>query len=113
MEAKIVRLYVTYTTTDDRGVVGGIVGYFASSGEADYAATGKGYFGGMGTVRERYAIKVGDRYYLLAEGAQDGFPASDLNIDLIAQRGRQKAEAKSAAMAALTPEQRKDLGLDF
>lgn len=110
---EIIKLHVAYTTADDRGSLGGVIGYFKTAGAASYAAQGRGYYAGDGRVVTRSAIAVDGRFYVLAEGSDEGYALAELDIDLISRREDAVEAAKRKAMAALSAEERKAIGLEF
>ena len=94
-------IYIGYTTTDEKGSLGGKVCYSLSESTAKELVEGKGYFESAGTVREFPALKVGDNYFLLAQKE----PISKNDIDKTNEKRKKKALDK------LSDEDKKMLGL--
>lgn len=99
----IFRAWTVWETVDEYGRHGSMVGVFTTKAEAKEYAKGKGWYGREGSVVEGDAVDINGTVYLLQAAVKWG----DINTDLIAKREAQKA----AALAKLTPEERKLLNL--
>lgn len=101
-EPQIINIYVAHGDPgDDRtpGIRAPKLGFFSEKYLAEQAAEGQGWWGGAGAVSEAFALKVNGKFYLLG---QPGEIQIDMKtIDMV----------KKQALAKLTPEEKKVLGL--
>lgn len=91
-------VWVVYSVIDERGMRGGLVGFFRSEPEARHGAKGKGFYGN-GQVVESQALVWAGKYYWLQATEPIVFRA-----DFDAMR--------EAALAKLTDEDKRVLGLE-
>lgn len=108
-------LYQVRETIDDRGGYGETIGYFSNQTDAEAAAKGRGWYGGVADVREVYAvvrsgmsISAGDQTLavILAEGA-----TVTVDVDLVKQKKELTESAKKKLLATLTRQEMDALGI--
>lgn len=98
-----IEIYRVSETIDDMGRTGKIVGYFTDKDSALLVSDGHGWYGGQGKVETLHAIEAGSgKYFLLAQPK----PVR-LDVDLV----KELAAKKEKALAKLTSEERRLLGL--
>lgn len=94
--------YGAYETTDDRGSLGGCLGWFSSEHDADNAAAKKGWYGGQGATRRRDTITVkGETYVLLSSNP----------IDLNGKKEEVEKNLRESALKKLTDAEKSALGI--
>lgn len=98
MTVEIKKVYEVWTTEDDRGRRGRMVGVFTEKQVAVNSARGKGWYGGDAEVAEGHAVQLDGKWYRLASPEE-----VELNTDLIAEEERIKREA----LAKLSPRERR------
>jgi hypothetical protein len=106
---KTITVWTAYTSTNEMSSDGELIGVFLTKGQAEEAAVGRGWWGGMGNVRERKAILCDGRnpdedVYLLDKEYTNLIPIGE---DLPARR----KELKKKALEKLSPEELDVLGL--
>jgi hypothetical protein len=102
---KITQVYVTYSTTDEYGRRGSRNGIFTTRSKADKEAIGIGWWGGTGTVVVEHAITVDGISYLLSS-------PEPIELDVTSDEVKaMKEKLKRKALAKLTSEERKALGV--
>jgi len=89
-----------FTTTDEYGRNGKLLGWFSTSDAAKKAAAKKGWYGGDGNVDEVSTITVDGATYLLADANPIVVDASDEIRDAVRKK----------ALVKLTDEERAALG---
>lgn len=100
---KYTTLYIASTGGDDHGRGDELIGIYTTSAAAEATVKGRGWFGGNGAVKKADGYFVGD----LVIFPNIKIDAVDLNVDL----PRKVETQRAAALAKLTPEERKLLGL--
>ena len=101
-----ITVYAVHETNDDRGSLGGCLGFFTSQSTAKLASVGHGYYGGDGRVVEREAIRIkqtGECF--LMSGNYPGPIDVDQNLE------KAKKEAVKRALSKLTDNDIEALGL--
>lgn len=91
-----------WTTVDDHGRRGELIGVFSSEGAAELAAKGRGWYGGDGWTGSRTCIRAANEVYRLV----DGDP-----VEMDADLPKLRKAAKAAALRKLTAAERHLLGL--
>lgn len=105
MNVEIREVYVTYSTVDEYGSRGSRNGIFTSRIKAETEAIGIGWWGGTGTVAVEHAITVGDSTYLLSS-------PNPIELNVSSDEAKQmKEKLKNTALAKLTSDERKALGV--
>lgn len=105
MNEKIREVYVAYSTTDEYGRRGSRNGIFTSRSKADTEAIGIGWWGGTGTVLIEYAITIDGETYMLSS-------PDPVELDITSAEAKlAKENLKKAALAKLTSDERKALGV--
>lgn len=99
---KLIPVWTVYTTEDEYGRRGRMVGIFDTAEAANAAAKGKGWYGGHGDVAQGTALQIGNLTYFLAIGS-----AIKLNVDLV----KTEKEEIAAAKAKLTDREKQLLGI--
>lgn len=102
---KITEVYVAYSTTDEYGRRGSRNGIFTTRSRADTEAIGIGWWGGTGTVLIEYAITVDGVSYLLSSPDPVELDVSSAEAKIM------KEKIKKTALAKLTSDERKALGV--
>ncbi len=100
----VINAFAVYSTVDEYGRRGGLVGVFTHESDADNRANSSGWFGGRG---EKVPVTVfidGDKNYMAERISEIDLLDTDLP-----QLRRSQIEA---AKAKLTPEERALLGID-
>lgn len=102
-EGKYTTFYIVWSTEDERGRRGSVVGVYTNSADAEKAKEGKGWFGSPGEV------EIADGWFV---GEYVMFPRvkvlrEDLNVNL----PKRTEEKRQAALAKLSDEEKKLLGL--
>ena len=105
MNVVIREVYVAYSTTDEYGRRGNRSGIFTSRSKAETEAIGIGWWGGKGTVTVEHAIIVEGVAYLLSS-------PHPVDLDITSLEARlTKEKLKDAALAKLSADERKVLGI--
>lgn len=95
--------YIVWTTEDERGTRGSVVGVYTNSADAEKAKEGKGWWGGPGDVEKADGWFVGD--YVM-------FPrVKVLREDIDVNLPQRTEEKRQAALAKLTEEEKQLLGV--
>ena len=81
---KLLTVYAAHGDGGERGF-GPIIGLFTSRASAKTAACGKGFYGADGLVRERIALHVNGKYFLL----DSSFPKA-VDMDGVEKERREK-----------------------
>ena len=106
---KIIDVYVAWTTTDEYGRQGQIIGIYTEKRNALLASTGNGWYGGDGKVEGRKAIVtdggLGDGVYLIDVELTDPIK---LNINL----PELQKSLRKIALSKLSVADKEVLGLD-
>lgn len=95
-------VWSAHTSVNEMGTDGDLLGWFSTSKGATVAATDKGWWGGMGNVREHGAIKVDGKIYILH---------SKKPIEKLDSSHADKEKAIASARAKLTVAEREALGI--
>lgn len=90
---KIVEVHCVHNASDERSN-GPITAYFSSASDAAEEANNKGWYGGNAPITIRYAIVVGDKYFILDS-------KKPIDIDGV-NKAKKDAEYK-AVLSKLTP----------
>ncbi len=98
-----VRMWEVYTTIDEYGRDGEMVGLFSDEVMANAAAKGKGWWGGKGDVRPVFALDCHNGYYQVLKYRN---PVK-ADTDIVKLR----EDIKTKALAKLTEEEKALLGL--
>lgn len=94
-------VHVAWTTTNEYGAHGSIVGVFLTKQEAEKASQGVGWFGGQGAVTtSRALILDNDTVYLISN--TEPFP---IGVNLPEAQKALCQQAKEKLLAALRPEE--------
>jgi len=93
MTKTLIKVWLVYTGGDDRHD-GPPTHFFREHSAATCFAKGNGWYGGDASVKEGYAIVVGDKTYLI-----------DREIDLDQQQEKRRKELRQQAIAKLSPEE--------
>lgn len=101
-----VTIYVAHETNDDRGTLGGVIGFYSSPGNAKMAAAGKGYYGSDGRIRERQALRIKQTGEMFLLDEYHDFP-----IDIDGNLAEKRKAAVKAALDKLTDTDIELLGL--
>ena len=96
---KIVEVHCVHGASEERSN-GPITAYFSSASGAAEGASNKGWYGGNAPITIRYAIVVGDKYFLLD---------SKKPIDIDGVIKAKKDAEYNAVLSKLTPEEFKIL----
>ncbi len=105
-KATLTKVFKVTETTDEFNGLGDVVGIFPTKISAETAANGKGWYGGQAKIEEVWAVPTGEmpgQYYILESKISYG-----LGIDNV----KRANDDKAAALAKLTPRERKLLGLE-
>ena len=94
-------IYSAHGDGGERGI-GPVIGYCSTKSRADAIAKGKAWYGGNGFVGRETAVKIDGAVYVLA---------SSKPVDLDSEKAAQDAAIKEAAIAKLSPEELRVLGL--
>lgn len=94
----IISVYVGYTTVDEYGRRGKIVGVYRNYRDAELGVKHEGWYGGRGRVLESKAIVDGDDLYILEEPSPLQFR------DVTEQREAARKERVKALMQQFTKE---------
>lgn len=89
----LISIWAVYTCGDDRHE-GPPTHFFQEERTAKAFAEGNGWYGGKASVRQHFAIAVGDKCYLI-----------DREIDLDQKRKERRKHLRRTAIAKLTPEE--------
>ncbi|QXV71812.1 hypothetical protein psageK4_158 [Pseudomonas phage psageK4] len=95
----IVPVFVAYTTTDEWGRIGTMIGVYRTEDDAKVAAHKKGWYGSDGRVMMKHAVEDGLDLYVL-----EGFLPL-CYTDVTELREAQRKAKLEAALAKLTPEE--------
>lgn len=95
----IIPVFVAYTTTDEWGRLGAMLGVFRSKQDGEVAAHKRGWYGSDGRVVMKHAVEDGLNLYILEDFTPTCF------MDVTEQRAAQQKAKLEAAMAKLTPEE--------
>jgi hypothetical protein len=98
----IIPIWTVWTTVDEYGRRGTVVGHYASPLAAEPVARGKGWYGSRGSVETGHAIYADGQYYWLVSRE----PIT-LDVNLLKQR----EDIRKAALAKLSDEEKKVLGV--
>jgi len=114
----VVMAHAAYQTVDERGGLGRLLGYFSTRALADTAAEGQGYYGANGHVHVQPLLRVIESHPIIGH---DGGVARRVTYFLLKQTDpvllqtdvvlTDAQQAKATALAKLTDEDRKVLGL--
>lgn len=104
---KRVTIFGVWTTVDQYGYSGSVVGYFRTRAEAKAAATGQGWHGGEGRVEPIPALEDGDKDVWLLRQTEP-VPGPKLDMDWLLARTR----IRDKALKKLTPEEIRALGIE-
>jgi hypothetical protein len=96
-------VWEAYTTIDEYGRKGKTIGYFSDEKKAKIAAAKMGWYGGEGGLTRHWALSQDDGWIIVVMPE-----AVPLDVDMI----KYKENAKKAALAKLTQEERVLLGLE-
>lgn len=99
---EIKEVYSVYTTTDEYGRRGRLVGHFSDKTEADNQAQGQGWYGGKGDVVKIYSITIDGNTFALQ--SKETIKLNEIYGD--------EYYKKQNALAKLTDEEKKLLGLE-
>jgi hypothetical protein len=99
IQDKIVPVYAAYTTQDEWGRIGSLIGLYRTEQDAKIGADRKGWYGSDGRVVMKHAIEDGLDLYLL-----EGF-LPVCYTDVTEQREEIRKRKLEAALAKLTPEE--------
>ena len=100
--ADVRKVYTVYETTNEYGARGALVGRFTSEAFAKEAAKGRGWYGSEGAIQAMTVVRVDGEWYELTTETP-----VDLDVDLIAR----ERELKASALAKLSADERRALGL--
>lgn len=100
--AKLIDVFAVYETSDEYGRRSALVGYYTSKDGAKMAAKGRGWYGSEGAIESARALEVDGKWYALKESE----PIM-LDTDLQELKRRRRAQA----LAKLTPEDMRELGI--
>jgi hypothetical protein len=98
-------------TINERGTLGAVVGYCDSKTTADARAKGEGWWGGMGAVSEMSALVLEGQVWALRQPE----PVQVMNLEQVrilkpVPQSEIDTELRSAALAKLSPDERRVLG---
>jgi hypothetical protein len=96
------QVYGAFGGGDERSPCNELIGYFLREDTAELACKGKGWYGGNGDVRKSWAVQIDHKWYLLQ---------SDGPIDLDLNQAQADERLRKQTLAALTPEQKRVLGI--
>jgi hypothetical protein len=102
MDAGFLHIYGVYGGGDERRAPDELRGYFSRSSVADQHAKGIGWYGGPGLVKKELAISIGDKVYVLKHPDP---------VDLDEKDKKAQDELRQKALAKLSPDEQRALGL--
>lgn len=97
IQEKIITVYCGYTTIDEYGRRGALIGVYRNREDANLGVSNQGWYGGPGDVVEKKAIQDGDDIYPLEVTRPWCFK------DVEELREQRRKELLDAALAKLTP----------
>lgn len=99
---ELITLWTAHGDGGERGI-GPVIGYSLSESSAERMALGRGWYGGNGDVKPADGIKLpnGDIFVLKYNEP----------VDLDGTRAKAREAVRKAALAKLSPEEKKELGL--
>lgn len=95
----IVKAFAVYTTNDEWGRIGSLVGIYRNFPDAKVGAQGQGWYGSEGRIMEKTVLEDGYDLYVL----ETEKPMCYVDVEELREAARQKA--LEAALAKLTPEE--------
>jgi hypothetical protein len=95
--------WATFDTVDERGTPGKLIGLFENKNDAVLASQGQGWYGGDGRVHQQQFIRIRHTGEVFA--LKDPCPVRFGNTAELMEKKRK------AALAKLTPEERRLLGV--
>lgn len=108
----ITKVFRVQETTDDRGGLGAVIGYYRSPLAAKTVAKGRGWFGGDADVSECAIITLNGRFYPIEEGMDGGIPVNMLEKDMPKEAKRLRDDAWRKVTETLTQAEIEVLGLE-
>ena len=106
---EVISVYATYEIIDERGSQKSLVGIFTNEKTAQIASKGRGWYGGNGRVIRRTAILLPNERCLLIDQETSDLKGTRLNVDFLDEY----EELRNAALAKLTDEEKRILGVDL
>lgn len=99
IQQSIIPVFCAYEIHDEYGIHKTLVSIHRNKPDAEFAAKGKGWYGGMGCVAMKHAIEDGLDLYLLSDYNAHCF------ADVTERRAAEKKAKLDAVLAKLTPEE--------
>lgn len=109
--AQLITIFEVRQTTDERGSRGPVIGYCDAMSTADARAKGEGWWGGMGKISEVSALVIDGKVWALRQPE----PVQVMNLEQVrvlkpVPQSEIDTELRNAALAKLSPDERRVLG---